>query len=250
MFKIVLNGCCGKMGHSVIQCVNERSDCEIVAGVDKVRADGVDFPVYSSFFDISEEFDVIIDFSHPSVLSDLLEFCVSKNVPAVIATTGFSETQVENIKSAAKTVPIFFSANMSLCVNLLTELAKKAASVLGNFDIEIVEKHHNQKIDAPSGTALMIADAINAQLNNRFEYVYDRNSKSEKRSKNEIGIHAVRGGNITGQHDIIFAGHDEVLTLSHSATSKAVFASSSINAAQFLIKKEIGLYNMGDLINS
>lgn len=250
MFKIVLNGCCGKMGHSVIECVKQRRDCEIVAGVDKACKDGISFPVYDNLFDVSEKFDVIIDFSHPSVIPSLLEFCVSKKIPAVIATTGLSDALVENIKTASRSVSIFFSANMSLCVNLLTELAKKAASVLGDYDIEIVEKHHNQKIDAPSGTALMIADAINAQLDNRFEYVYDRNSKTEKRTKNEIGIHAIRGGNITGQHDIIFAGLDEVLTLSHAATSKAVFASGSINAAKFLLKKENGLFNMGDLINA
>ncbi len=171
------------------------------------------------------------------------------NVPVILATTGYSETQIAQIKSAAKQIPVFFTFNMSLGINLLVELSKKATAVLGNqYDIEIIEKHHNQKIDAPSGTALMLADAINETLDNSCVYTYDRHSMRQKRDKKEIGIHAVRGGTIVGEHEVIFAGHDEVISLSHSAASKELFATGSINAAVFLNGKSAGLYSMSDLI--
>ena len=167
----------------------------------------------------------------------------------MIATTGLSEEQIEQIRQTAKIIPVFFSANMSLGISLLCELAKKAAKVLGSdFDIEIVEKHHNRKVDAPSGTALMLADAVCEELEHQPQYIYDRHSRRAARSKNEIGIHSIRGGTIVGEHDIIFAGHDEVITLSHSAASKEVFAQGAVNAALFLVNQKPGLYNMGDLV--
>lgn len=248
MTEIILNGCNGKMGMAVSNCVEAREDCKIVAGVDINTSKTRDYPVVSNISDVNGG-DVIIDFSHPSCLTSVLEFAVTKKIPAVIATTGLNEADVENIKAAAKRVPIFFTFNMSLGVNLLVELAKTAQKVLSNgFDIEIVEKHHNQKIDAPSGTAIMLADALNEAADGKYTYEYNRQTKCEKRSTNEIGIHSVRGGNIVGEHDIIFAGTDEIVTLSHSAYSKNVFAVGAVNAAIFIKDKAPGLYNMSDLV--
>ena len=181
----------------------------------------------------------------------LLKFALDKKLPIVIATTGFSEQTVEDIKKAAESIPVFYSGNMSLGINLLIELVKKAENVLGSdFDIEIVEKHHNQKIDAPSGTALMIADAISEEIDTPVQYEYDRHSRRIKRPKNEIGIHSIRGGTIVGEHDVIFAGCDEIITVSHTALSKNIFAVGSLNAARFLFGKSAGIYNMGDLVSS
>jgi 4-hydroxy-tetrahydrodipicolinate reductase len=208
-----------------------------------------EFPIFKSASEYEGEADVIIDFSHPSVLNNLLEYAITHNTPAVIATTGLDEAQIEILHTAAKKIPIFFSANMSVGVSLLKELAQTATRVLGNsFDIEIVEKHHNQKLDAPSGTAIMLADAIAGELSEQPHYEYDRHAKREKRSKNEIGMHAVRGGTITGEHEIIFAGHDEIITLSHSARSKQIFASGAVNAALFIKNKNAGLYTMKELV--
>ena len=194
---------------------------------------------------------MVIDFSNPAVLDGLLEYCLTNGVPAVLATTGYNEEQLAKIRKAAESIPVFFSFNMSLGINLLVQLAKKATSILGGqFDIEIVEKHHNQKLDAPSGTALMLADAINATLDNQYHYVYDRHSKRAKREKTEIGMHAIRGGTIVGEHDIIFAGHDEVITLSHSAASKEVFAVGAVNAAVFLAAQKPGMYDMSALMTN
>lgn len=251
MVRIILNGCNGKMGQAITACVNSRNDCEIVAGVDLDPVMLSRYPVFTDPNDITCDADVLIDFSNPSALKNVLSFCVAKNMPAVIATTGFSDEQIDEIKNVSKSIPIFFSFNMSLGVNLLVELCKKAASVLGNdFDIEIVEAHHNQKIDAPSGTAFMIANAVNEVLNNEYIYKYDRHSQRKKRSKKEIGIHAVRGGTIVGEHQVIFAGRDEIITLSHSARSKEVFAAGAISAAIFLSNKPSGLYDMTDLVKS
>ncbi len=249
MTKIILNGCNGKMGLAVTNCVNLRDDCEISFGVDINNNVNNSYPVVSNINE--SKGDVIIDFSHPSCLSSILEYAVSTKTPAVIATTGLSEADVENIKEASKAVPIFFTFNMSLGVNLLVELAKTAQKVLSNgFDIEIIEKHHNQKIDAPSGTAIMLAEALNEAADGKYTYEYNRQAKREKRATNEIGIHSVRGGNIVGDHDIIFAGTDEVVTLSHSAYSKNVFAVGAVNAAIFISNKKAGLYNMADLVAS
>lgn len=249
MTRIILSGCCGKMGKAITACVTNRNDCEIVAGVDLI-SEALSYPVFKSFDDINVNADVIIDFSHPSVLSNLLDYAVKTKTPAVIATTGLNEQQIDSIKSASKDVALFFSANMSIGVSLVSELAKKAAKVLGgSFDIEIVEAHHNQKIDAPSGTALMLADSISEALDEKPVYEFDRHSKRMKRTKNEIGIHAVRGGTIVGEHEIIFAGPDEVIKISHSAYSKQLFANGSVNAGVYLVGKEPGFYSMKDLVN-
>ncbi len=253
MTGIILSGCNGKMGRAVTALINEMQDCEIICGIDLFTETANDYPVFTSPMLISEELikesDVIIDFSNPSALGGLLEFAVKNALPAVISTTGLNDAQTALIKTASNKIPVFFSANMSLGVNLICELAKKAAKVLGDsFDIEIVEMHHNQKIDAPSGTALMIADAIKEELSQDTKYEYDRHSKREKRTKNEIGIHAVRGGTITGEHEIIFAGLDEIIKISHSARSKSLFATGAVNAAKFLCGKNAGLYSMSDML--
>lgn len=249
MTKIILSGCNGKMGRVITSCVQDSGNCKIVAGVDINAVALSDYPVYSSFCEVKEAADVIIDFSHPSVLSSLLEFAKNRELPLVLATTGFSSEQTDLIKTASNNIPLFFTFNMSLGINLLVALSKKAAEVLdGNFDIEIVEKHHNQKLDAPSGTAIMLAEAINETLDNKMMYEFDRHSKREKRPENQIGIHSVRGGNIVGEHEVIFAGHDEVITLAHQATSKEVFAIGALKAALFMSGKSAGLYDMNNVI--
>lgn len=248
MKKIILSGCCGKMGRVVASIVEGREDCEIVAGLD-LRPMEAPFPVYSAA-DQCPAADVIIDFSHPSCVVPLLNFAREKKIPAVICTTGLGDEELAAVHAAAEEIPVFFSANMSLGVNLMAELCKKAAALLGSdFDVEIIEKHHNQKIDAPSGTALMLADAVASALPHPTLYEYDRHSRRQKRGKNEIGIHAVRGGTIVGEHEVIFAGRDEVLTISHSAASKEIFAVGAVNAAVFLAEQPKGLYNMGSLVD-
>lgn len=248
--KILISGASGKMGHAVASAIAAREDCTVAAGVDIRTEAYAGFQIYENFSDLPEKPDVIIDFSNPAVLDNLLNYCLVNGVPCVLATTGYSEEQIAKIKKASETIPVFFSFNMSLGINLLVQLAKKATAILGGqFDIEIVEKHHNQKIDAPSGTALMIADAINQSLDNQYHYVYDRHSKRQKREKTEIGLHAIRGGTIVGEHDIIFAGHDEVITLSHSAASKEVFAVGAVNAAVFLKNQKAGMYDMSALMS-
>lgn len=249
MKRIILSGCNGKMGRIIAACVKDRADCTVVAGID-VTGEAYDaFPVFTSPEQCAADADVMIDFSHPSALGPLLEYAAARHIPAVIATTGLSEEQIALIREAARKVPLFFSFNMSLGVNLLCELAKKAAAVLGGqFDIEIVEKHHNRKIDAPSGTALMLADEVSTALRERPKYVYDRHSVRQKRGKDEIGLHSIRGGTIVGEHEVIFAGHDEVITLTHTAMSREVFATGSVNAAVFLCGRPNGLYSMSDLV--
>lgn len=251
MTKIILTGCYGKMGGVIQNIVANRDDAVIVAGVDKYNNNNTAFPVYESIANVKEEADVVIDFSNPSLLDSLLEYGKSTKTALVIATTGYDDCQKQKIKDASNDCPIFFTYNYSLGINLLANLARKAAALLGDeFDIEIVEQHHNQKIDAPSGTALMLADAINDELDNRMKYEYDRHSKREKRSKNEIGMHAIRGGTIVGEHEIIFAGRDEVITLSHSARSKEVFAVGAVNAAVYMTGKQPGMYDMGELVSA
>lgn len=249
MTKIILCGANGKMGHVIQSVVSGRTDCEIIAGVD-LNTESSSFPIYSSFEEINEKADAIIDFSNPALLDSLLAYSKLNKIPVVIATTGYDDIQKKEIESAAKETAVFFTYNMSMGINLLATLAKKATAVLGrDFDIEIVEKHHNQKIDAPSGTALMLADAICEEIDGSMKYEYDRHSKREKRSKNEIGIHSVRGGTIVGEHEIIFAGRDEIITLSHSARSKEIFAVGAVNAAVFMAGKDNGMYSMKDLID-
>ena len=250
MTKIILSGCSGKMGASIIACTAARDDCTIAAGVDIVKPQNAEFEYAESFSALSVDADVIIDFSNPAVLDSMLAYALEKKVPCVICTTGYNDKQKEKIKAASKEIPVFCSGNMSLGINLIIELAKKAAAVFGeDFDIEIVEQHHNQKLDAPSGTALMIADAVK-EVRTESEYVYDRHAYRKKRDKKEIGIHSVRGGNIVGEHEIIFAGTDEVLTISHSARSKTVFAVGAVNAAVFLSGKAPGMYDMSHLLAS
>lgn len=247
--KILLSGCNGKMGKVISSIVEQRNDCCIIAGIDINDESNLGYQVYRSFDNITVIPDVIIDFSNPSALGSLLKFSINNNIPAVLCTTGYSKEQTQKIISAAERVAVFYSRNMSIGINLLIELAKKAASVLGNdFDIEIIEKHHNQKIDAPSGTALMIADAVAEAGENEYQYIYDRHSYRHKRENNEIGIHSVRGGTIVGEHEIIFAGNNETVSISHSAQSKAVFAAGAVNAAIYICDKKPGLYDMSDLI--
>ena len=248
MTKIILSGANGKMGRVIQNVVSLRDDCEIVAGVD-LNTESTSFPVYANINEITEKADVIIDFSNPVLLDNLLAYSKANKMPLVIATTSYDDNQKAQINDASKECPIFFTYNMSMGINLLANLAKKAVSVLGSdFDIEIIEKHHNQKIDAPSGTALMLADAICEEIDNDMKYEYDRHSKREKRTKNEIGLHAVRGGTIVGEHDIMFCGRDEIITLSHSARSKEIFAVGAVNAAVYMNGKDAGLYDMAELI--
>lgn len=249
MTNIAICGANGKMGKTIYRLVTERDDCTIIAGIDTYTEQYADFPIFSTPSEMTVKPDVIIDFSNPSSLTSLLEYSLSTGVPVVLATTGYSDEQIAEIKKASENTALFFSWNMSLGINLLCELAKKATAILGGqFDIEIIEKHHNQKIDAPSGTALMLANSINETLDNKYKYTYDRHSQRKKRDKNEIGIHAVRGGTIVGEHEIIFAGEDEVITLAHSAASKTVFAAGSVNAAIFMKGKSAGIYDMSDII--
>lgn len=249
MVNIILSGCNGTMGKNIIQAAEETRGVTIICGIDVKEDRQARFPVVASPRDFTANADVIVDFSHPSVTDDLLSFAVERKIPIVIATTGLSSKQKENIKAAAETIPVFFSANMSLGINLLIDLVKKAAAFLADdHDIEIVERHHNKKIDAPSGTALYIADEIAKVLPFEPSYTYDRHSRRAKREKTEIGIHAIRGGTIPGDHEVLFIGDSEILEIKHSAVSKRVFAEGALRAAVFLQGKAPGLYNMNDIV--
>ena len=248
MTSILLCGAKGKMGNAVSSIVSADNDAKIVAGIDLVE-EASSYPVYTSINAVKEKFDVIIDFSHPSVTDSVLDYAKENKIPAVICTTGLSKEQISKIEFYSKDVPLFFSANMSIGINLLIDLVKRASRILeDNFDIEIIEKHHNLKLDAPSGTALAIADGISEAVSFNPEYVYDRHSVRKKRDKSEIGIHSMRGGTIVGEHSVIFAGNNEVIEVNHSATSKEVFAVGAVKAAKFLKDKPAGLYNMTQLI--
>ena len=251
MINILLCGANGKMGHAVRRAASQSDEVRIAAGVD-LNTECDEFPIYDSVLKLksADGIDCIIDFSHPTASEAVLDWAAEYGVPAVICTTGLSKDQVSKLEFCARKTPVFFSANMSIGVNLIKNLVCRAARILdGNFDIEIVEKHHNQKLDAPSGTALAIADAISDAVSFDPQYVYDRHSVRKKRDKREIGIHSVRGGNIVGEHSVIFAGTDEVIEVKHSATSKEVFAVGAVKAAVFMKDKPAGLYNMEDLIN-
>lgn len=250
MIKILMNGCNGHMGQTIKSICEKDDNVTMVAGVDKYQGIDNPFPVYSNLNDCDTDFDVIIDFSNVSAIDGLLDYCEKNKKPVVLCTTGLSEEQLNRVNEVAKSTAVLRSANMSLGINTLFDLCKKAASVFAEagFDIEIVEKHHNQKLDAPSGTALALADAINEEMDNRYEYIYDRSQRREKRAANELGISAVRGGSIVGDHDVIFAGLDEVITISHTAYSKSVFAKGAVEAAKFLAGKEAGLYDMQNVI--
>lgn len=250
MTRIIMCGCNGAMGKMIASIVKEDEDAEIVAGIDMVDEGANPFPVFSSIDLCDVEADAIIDFSTPKILTDILAYSKEKKVPAVLCTTGYSDEQLAEIEEATTEAAILKSANMSLGINTLLKLLQDAAKVFATegYDVEIVEKHHNQKVDAPSGTALALADAVNEAMGNQYEYVYDRSQRRQKREKKELGISAVRGGTIVGEHDVIFAGTDEVITFSHTAYSKAVFAKGAVSAAKFLKGKESGRYDMADVI--
>ncbi len=251
MIKLLLSGANGKMGQAVTRAVDGMDGIAVVAGFDINTEQKSTYPVYDQLDQVVEDIDVIIDFSHPSMLDALLNYAVARKIPSVICTTGLSTEQISRLEYESKNIPIFFSANMSLGVNLLIDLVCRAAKILeDNFDIEIIEKHHNQKLDAPSGTALAIADAIANTVSYPAEYTYDRHSVRKKRDKKEIGLHAIRGGTIVGEHDVIFAGTDEVIEIKHTATSKEVFAVGAVRAAAFLAEQKPGMYAMKDLIAS
>lgn len=251
MTKVIMHGCNGKMGQVIAGLMKEDKELTLVAGIDPYTGIENPFPVFKDIKECTVEADVIIDFASAAAVDGLLDYCVEKNVPCVLCTTGLSEESLGKVHEASKRVAILKSANMSLGINTLLKLLKDAAHVLApaGFDMEIVEKHHNLKVDAPSGTALALADSINEEFDNEYEYVYDRSKKREKRHSKEIGIMAVRGGTIVGDHDVIFAGTDEVITFSHTAYSKAVFGKGAIQAAKYLAGKPAGLYNMSHVIS-
>ena len=247
MTKIILSGCMGRMGKAITSIVENIDNAQIVCGFDVVEGN-VGYPVYKDYADVKTDADVIIDFSHPSNFSNILSYAKKNNLPIIMATTGLSPEQRAELSAAASDIPVFFSANMSLGINLLIKLAKDATKILEkDYDIEIIEKHHNKKLDAPSGTALAIADAIADTMTDDANYVYERQSVRKQRDKNDIGIHAVRGGTIVGEHEVIFAGTDEIITLAHSAASREVFAQGAVKASLFMNGKAKGFYCMDDL---
>ncbi|MBR4671283.1 MAG: 4-hydroxy-tetrahydrodipicolinate reductase [Butyrivibrio sp.] len=250
MTKMIMHGCNGRMGRVIIDLVKEDNDIEVVAGIDAFGENNYEFPTFKSLSECNVDSDVIVDFSNASAVDGLLDYCVAKNVPVVLCSTGLSEVQLSKVKESSAKVAVLKSANMSVGINALLKVLSEVSPLFAaaGFDIEIVEKHHNQKLDSPSGTALALADSINESLANEYDYVYDRSQRREKRPKKEIGISAVRGGTIVGDHDVIFAGHDEVVTLSHRAYSRAVFGKGAIEAAKFLAGKPAGMYDMSDVL--
>lgn len=252
MIKAIMNGCNGKMGQMITGICKEDPEIEIVAGIDLYDGISNHYPVFPNISVCDVKADVMIDFSNPKAFGDLLVYSEDKNIPIVFCTTGLSEGQQKRIQELSEKVAVLKSANMSLGINMLMELLKQAASILApaGFDMEIVEKHHNQKLDAPSGTALALADVMNETLGNSYEYKYDRTADRKKREKSEIGISAVRGGSIVGEHEVIFAGLDEVIELKHTAYSRSVFGKGAVEAAKFLAGKPAGFYDMKDVIQA
>ena len=249
MVNVLISGANGRMGKKVFESAQKNDNVNAVCGVDLVcDCKNSDFPIYDSFDKVKEKVDVVVDFSAPTNLNNILDFCLKNNIPAVLCSTGFSDEQIALIVEKSKKIPLFRSGNMSLGVNALIDLVKRATSSLSGFDVEIIEKHHNQKVDAPSGTALMLADAVKDVAPEKF-YTYGRNGIVGKRDKNEIGIHAIRGGGIVGEHQVIFASNFETITLTHQATDRSVFADGAIKACEFIVNKPVGLYNMADVIN-
>ena len=248
MTDIIIQGICGRMGRALLEKIGARDDCRVIAGVDREPGHLGEIPIFSDF-DALPCRGVIIDFSSPAGAVAAAQYGAANGLPCVICSTGLSKADEAVLEAASAKTPIFRSANMSVGVNVLIELARQATKLLGGeFDIEIIEKHHHNKLDAPSGTALMLADAINEENNGAYHYVYDRSSVRQKRDPKEIGISAVRGGSIVGDHEVLFCGPDEVITLRHTAYSRSIFANGAVNAAVYLAKKEPGLYDMGDLI--
>lgn len=252
MIKILLSGCNGRMGRAISEMCNKNQKTIVIAGFDAYTKRTFNYPVYDDFSKITEDFDVVIDFSNPAVLPALLNLCIDKKKPIVLCTTGYSDEDLKLIDTAAESIPVFRSGNMSLGINVLMLLARRAAEILSdNFDIEIIERHHNQKLDAPSGTAIMLAEAVESALNFDSKRVYDRHSTRAKREHTEIGMHSVRGGTIVGEHEVIFAGENETIELSHSAQSREVFAAGAVKAAEFLSGIDrAGKYSMDDLISA
>lgn len=250
MTKIIMLGCNGRMGQMITDMVKQDDECTIVAGIDIVDNRDNGYPVYTKLADCDVEADAIIDFTSATDFESRMDYAVDKQIPIIECSTGLSEEQMDYLKKASGKVAVLKSANMSLGINLLMKLLKEAAVKLAGdgFDVEIVEKHHNQKLDAPSGTALALADSINEAMDDRYEYIYDRSQVRQKRDKKELGISAVRGGTIVGEHEVIFAGTDEVITFKHTAYSRAVFAKGSITAAKYLKGKAAGLYDMSDVL--
>lgn len=249
MVRILLNGCCGKMGQIIVESSNNFPNIEIVAGIDKYPNNKYNFKIFTNVNEVDIDYDVLIDFSRPEALKDLLNLSIRKNKPIILCSTGYNEKDLDLITEKSNIIPIFKSANMSLGINLINSLLKKIVPILyENYDIEIIEKHHNQKVDSPSGTALLLADTIKDLVSNEIKYVYGRKGIS-KRETNELGIHSVRGGSIVGDHDIIFAGSGEIIELSHKALSREVFAVGALKAAEYMCDTILPrLYNMEDVI--
>ncbi|MEG0961942.1 MAG: 4-hydroxy-tetrahydrodipicolinate reductase [Lachnospiraceae bacterium] len=250
MIKMIMHGCNGRMGQVITKICQEDEEIEIVAGIDISNHIENSYPVFSTIKECSVDGDVIVDFASATAVNELLEYSQEKQIPVVLCTTGLSDEQLALVDAASLKIPILKSANMSLGVNMLMDLLQKAAKVLApaGFDMEIIEKHHNQKVDAPSGTALALADSMNQALDHAYHYKYDRSQERVKREKYEIGMQSVRGGTIVGEHEVIFAGTDEVIEFKHSAYSKAVFGKGAVEAAKFLAGKPVGRYEMSDVI--
>ena len=250
MIRVLMHGCNGKMGRMITDLIRDDERMEIVAGVDMYT--GVDnaYPVFENIEECNVKSDVVIDFSNSAAVDGLLDYCVNNEIPVVLCTTGLSEEQLKRVKEASEKTAVLKSANMSLGINLLMKVLKEASGVLAKagYDIELVERHHNQKVDAPSGTAIALADSINEALDNEYTYVYDRSSVRQKRDPKEIGISAVRGGTIVGDHEVIFAGLDEVVEFKHRAYSRSVFGKGAVEAAAYLAGKKPGMYGMDDVI--
>lgn len=250
MLKIALSGCNGRMGRAITDICSKKENMKIVAGFDMYTAKLADYPVFADPFEFTGACDVVIDFSNISLTDQLLAYCIKNRTPVVICTTGHDAEQLARIREASQQIPVFRSGNMSVGINLMMDLLRKCASVLGEgFDVEVIEQHHNQKVDAPSGTALMLADAVKEALPYDAEYVYDRHERREKRPAHEIGIHAIRGGTIVGEHTVMFCGRDEIIEIKHSARSREVFAVGAVDAAVYLAaQKQPGMYDMSDVI--
>ncbi|MDO4268389.1 MAG: 4-hydroxy-tetrahydrodipicolinate reductase [Eubacteriales bacterium] len=252
MVRMIMHGCCGAMGRTITGLAKDMDGISVVAGIDPRQDESLGYPVFSSLEECDVEADVVVDFTSARAVDHLLNYCAEKKMPLVLCTTGLSPEQVKLVEESSKKTAILRSANMSLGINTLLKLVKDAARVLAGagFDVEIVEKHHNQKLDAPSGTALALADSVNEAMNGQYHYKYDRTTERAKRDPMEIGISTVRGGSIVGEHDVIFAGRDEVVTFSHTAYSKAIFGKGALEAAMFLAGKPAGLYDMADVIEA
>ncbi len=250
--KLIICGYRGHMGQVVNTLASESDDYEVVAGFDRIATQKNDtIPIFSDFATCNVDADIIIDFSSSFVTDKLLDYCTATKTPLVLCTTGLSEATELKVIETSKVVPVFKSANMSLGINIINNLLKKVSPLLydTNFDIEIIEKHHNQKVDAPSGTAYLLADSIRDSLDSKPVYNYDRSQTREKRTRNEIGMHALRGGTIVGEHSVIYAGQNEVIEFKHEAHSREVFANGAVNAGRFIVNKEAGIYDMDNLVN-